>query len=82
MQTTETRITALEQASPSADRGPIFVHFVAMGTKDSEIQRVTKGNQEWTRLPGESEQELKDRAQREATPNPHGMLVFTCDSDD
>ncbi len=81
MPTTETRIATLEKANPTADMGPMFIHFVGLDTKDSEIQRVTKGSQEWERLPGESEQELKDRAQNEAAPNPHGITVFLCYSD-
>ena len=72
------RITALEQASPcSID--PIFVQFVGQDTKDSEIQRITKGNQEWLRKSGESEQDLKYRAIGEVPPPKAGCCaVFLC----
>lgn len=78
MQTTEKRIAALEQASLT-NIGPLFVHLVGLGTKDSEIQRITKGNREWQRQPGESEQDLKDRAMREVPPPLTGCsTVFLC----
>ena len=78
MQNLDKRITALEQSSP-ASIGPLFVHFVGMETKDREIERVTKGHQEWQRQPGESEQELKDRAMREVPPpQPNTSTVFLC----
>lgn len=78
MRKLETRVAALEQAT-STSTGPIFVHFVGMGTKDSEIERITCGVQEWQRQPHESEQDLKDRANREATPpQPDCCVVFFC----
>lgn len=55
----------------------LFIHFVAMG-EDKEIQRITHGGQEWQRQPDESEQALKDRAQQESKPNPHGATVLRC----
>ena len=67
MQALFKRITALEQASPTSTE-PIYVHFVGMDARDSEIQRITKGNQEWLRKPGESEQDLKDRVIGEVPP--------------
>ena len=78
MSTLEKRIATLEQANPS-NIGPMFIHFVGLDTKDSEIERITKGNQEWQRQPGESEQELKDRAISEVTPPKAGCsTVFLC----
>ena len=78
MQTIIKRITALEQASP-IEIGPIFIHLVGMDTKDSEIQRITKGNHEWLRKSGESERELKDRAIGEVPPPKAGCsTVFLC----
>ena len=72
------RITALEQASPCSIE-PIFVQFVGLDTKDSEIQRITKGNQDWLRMPGESEQVLKDRVIGEVPPPKAGCsTVFLC----
>ena len=78
MQTLERRVSALEQASYSNTDDVMFVHFVGMGEVDKEIQRITHGGQDWQRQPDESEQALKDRAQLEATPNPHGAMVFLC----
>jgi len=78
MQNLDKRISALEQASPG-NIGPIFIHFVGLDTKDSEIERIEKGNQEWRRQPGETEQELKDRAKREVIPPQAGCCtVFLC----
>jgi hypothetical protein len=79
MQALEKRVTALEQASPTTNREPLFIHLVGLGTQDSEIERITKGNQEWQRQPGESEQDLKDRAIREVPPpKPGCSTVFLC----
>lgn len=78
MQNLDKRITALEQTSPGSTE-PIYVHFVGMDAKDREIQRITKGNQEWLRKPGESEQDLKDRAIGEVLPPKAGCsTVFLC----
>lgn len=78
MQTLDKRIAALEQAKP-ASIGPFFIHFVGLDTKDSEIQRITKGSQEWQRQPDESEQDLKDRAIGEVPPPPpNTSTVFLC----
>jgi hypothetical protein len=77
MQALEKRIAALEQAAPAYDSTPMFIHFVGMGNKQ-EIQLITNGGKEWTRQPGESEQDLQDRAERETEPNPHGRRVFFC----
>ena len=72
------RLTALEQAKPGSIE-PIFVQLVGMDTKDSEIQRITKGNQEWLRMPGESDQGLKERAIGEVPPPKAGCsTVFLC----
>ena len=72
------RISALEQTSPCSIE-PIFVQFVGLDTKDSEIQRITKGNHEWPRKSGESEQDLKDRAIGEVPPPKAGCSsVFLC----
>lgn len=56
----------------------MFIHFIGMGEASEEIQRITHRGQEWQRLPGESEQALKDRAEQEAEPNPLGARVFLC----
>lgn len=78
MQNLDKRISALEQASP-IELGPFFIHLVGMDTKDSEIQRITKGGHEWVRKCGESERELKDRAISEVPPpKPNTSTVFLC----
>jgi hypothetical protein len=78
MRVTEKRLAALEQAKP-ASIGPFFIHLVGMDTKDSEIERITKGDKEWQRQPSESERELKDRAISEAPPPKEGCsTTFLC----
>lgn len=77
MQTLNKRLSALEQANPT-NNGPMFIHLVGLDTTDSEIERITKGGQEWQRQPGESQEALKDRALQVASPNPHGAMVFLC----
>jgi hypothetical protein len=78
VQNLDKRISALEQAKP-ASIGPVFIHLVGMGTEDREIERITKGSKEWQRQPGESVQELKDRAVLEV-PQPKAgcSTVFLC----
>ena len=78
MQSLEKRIAALEQAKPAAI-GPFFIQFVGLGAEDCEFDRITKGDQAWERQPGETEQELKERAKREVTPpQDGGSTVFFC----
>ena len=78
MQNLEKRITALEQASRSSIE-PIFVQFVGLNSNVNEIQHITKGNQEWLRMPEESEQVLKDRVFGEVPPPKAGCsTVFLC----
>lgn len=79
MQALEKRVTALEQASPATNTEPVFIHFVALGGQNAQIERITKGGKEWQRQPGESEQDLKDRAIREVPPpQPNTSTVFLC----
>ncbi|MDO9148070.1 MAG: hypothetical protein Q7U52_10465 [Hydrogenophaga sp.] len=78
MQSLEKRIAALEQAKP-ATIGPFYIHFVGMDAKDCETERITKGDQAWQRQPGETEQELRERAKREAIPPQEGgIAIFMC----
>ena len=78
MQSLEKRIAALEQAKPAAI-GPFFIQFVGLGAEDCEFDRITKGDQAWERQPGEAEQELKERAKREAPPPKEGCsTTFLC----
>ena len=73
------RVEALERVSPTVPTGPMFIHVVAMDSKDNEIQRIAKGGQEWVRKPVETEQELKDRAIREVIQPLAGCSsVFLC----
>lgn len=78
MPTLEKRIDALEQATVSKTDTVMFIHFVGLGETDKEIQSLTRHDERWERLPGETEQELKERATKEAKPNPNpiGALVF------
>ena len=79
MQALEKRLSALEQAIPATNTGPVFIHLVAMGSEGGEIQRITKGNHEWLRQPEESEDELKSRAEHEAGPPKAGCVQsFFC----
>lgn len=79
MHTLDKRISALEQASPKSNTEPVFIHLVAMGSEGAEIDRIEKGNHEWQRQPGESEQDLKGRAIREVIPpKPNCSTVFLC----
>jgi hypothetical protein len=58
---------------------PVFIHLVALGSEGTEIERITKGNREWQRQPGEVEQSLKDRAISEAPPPKEGCsTTFLC----
>lgn len=79
MQSILKRVEALEQASPATNTEPVFIHLVPLGGENAQIQRITKGNREWLRQTGESEQELKNRAIREVPPpQPNCSTVFLC----
>ena len=78
MPTLEKRVEALEQSVPRADT--VTTIFLVPGTNQPtqrEIRRVTGGNgQEWTRQPGETEEELFDRASREVTRSGLGCIAL------
>jgi hypothetical protein len=79
MQALKKRITVLEQSSPATNTEPVFIHLVALGGANAQIERITKGNHEWLRQPGESEQDLKERAISEVPlPQPNCTTVFLC----
>ena len=78
MATLEKRIEALEQASDTNNDSVIFIHFVDMGEVDAQIQRITHEGHEWQRQPNESEQDLKDRATREAHSKPNHAMMLYC----
>ena len=78
MQSLEKRIAALEQARP-ATIGPFFIHFVGLGAEYCPFDRITKGEHAWHRQPGETDEELKERAQRETPPPKEGCCtIFMC----
>lgn len=79
MQSIEKRIAELEKAG-STGEGPmtIIIRWMTTGHRDKEIQELhdSKGYQRWKRQPGETEQELIDRATREVTRNGPGCALL------
>jgi len=74
MQALERRIAALEMANPPAEETTVVIRLVAPGHLDAEIHGLRADDgQQWTRLPGESEQGLIDRATREVERNQWGV---------
>lgn len=75
----EKRLADLEKASAIVE-GPttIVVSFLSSDDRDAEIQTLkdSQGNQQWTRLPGETEQALTDRATKEVSRNGAGCTVL------
>lgn len=68
------RIAALEQANPPEQELTIIHRIVSPGHLDAEIYRLRDDDGKlWTRLPGETEQELIDRASLEAKRSPWGV---------
>ena len=82
MQSLERRIAELEKAG-AANEGPttIIIRSITPGNLELEMQEMhdSKGSQQWKRQPGETEQELIDRATREVTRNGQGCaLLIAC----
>lgn len=81
MATLEKRIAVLESKSSPAEIVN-FIHLIGPDDVDKEIQTIedlaSGSGQRWQRLPGETEQELKERAKSEATPNEFGVRSFLC----
>ena len=79
MQNLEKRIAELEKGA-SMDEGPttIVVRPLRRGNLDEELLalRAQNGSQRWTRQPGETEQELIDRASREVTRKGPGCALL------
>ena len=79
MQSLEKRIAELEKGA-SMNEGPltIVIRPLAPGHLDEELQELhdQNGSQRWTRQPGETEQELIDRASREVTCNRPGCALL------
>lgn len=80
MQTLERRIAALEQTNPPAEEKTIVIRFVSPGHLDAEIYnlRADDGTR-WTRLPGETEEKLIERATKEATRKPGDFVRLLMD---
>jgi hypothetical protein len=56
---------------------PIIVRYVTAGHLDDEVVRISDyKNRFWMRMPGESEQELIDRATREMPRNANGIDIL------
>ena len=74
MQSLEKRIAALESVNPPAEEMTIIIKGVSPERRNAEIHRLRDddGNL-WTRQPGETEQELIDRASLEAKRSPCGV---------
>ena len=80
MQSLEKRIAALEATSAPADDMTIIRRFVSPGELDAEIHRLRDDDGKlWTRQPGETEQELIDRATLEVKRNSYGVACLTAD---
>ena len=78
MPSLEPRIAALEKASPATEGLVLIRRFVSPGRLTEEIQRLQSDTgEQWTRQPGETEQELIDRASREATRNQWGVASLS-----
>lgn len=74
MQALEKRIAALEMANPPADEKTFVIRLVAPGHVDAEIDGLRAyDGQQWTRLPGETERALIDRATIEVKRNEWGV---------
>lgn len=81
MTTLEKRLEALEAQTPTIAGRVTIVTFVKPGELDKEIQRigtalVADDGQQWIREPGETEQEFRARATREAPRNEYGASLL------
>lgn len=80
MQNLEKRIAALEATTVPADEITIIRRFVSPGQPDAEITCLRDDDGKlWTRQPGESEQELIDRATLEVNRTAWGAASLTAD---
>ena len=74
MQNLEKRIAAMEARSGPVDNMTIIRRFVSPGHIDAEIHRLRDDDgKAWMRQPGETEQELIDRASLEVKRNAWGI---------
>ena len=80
MQNLEKRITAMEAKSGPVDNMTIIRRFVSPGHLDAEIHRLRDDDgKAWMRQPGETEQQLIDRASLEVKRTPWGIASLTAD---
>ena len=80
MQNLEKRIAALEAKSGPVDNMTIIRSFVSPGHLDAEIHRLRDDDgKAWMRRPGETEQQLFDRASLEVKRTPWGIASLTAD---
>lgn len=78
MQSLEKRIAALEATNVPTDDMTIIRRMVRPGHVDAEIYRLSDDDgKQWMRQPGETEQELIDRASLEVKRNPWGVACLT-----
>ena len=80
MQNLEKRIAAMEAKSGPVDNMTIIRRFVSPGHLDAEIHRLRDDDgKAWMRRPGETEQQLIDRASLEVKRTPWGIASLTAD---
>lgn len=80
MQNLEKRVAALELVNPPADDLTIIRRYVRPGHLDAEIYRLRDDDGTlWIRQPGETEQELIDRATLEVKRNALGIASLRTD---
>ena len=80
MQNLEKRIAAMEAKSGPVDNMTIIRRFVSPGHLDAEIHRLRDDDgKAWMRQPGETEQQLIDRASLEVKRTPWGIASLTAD---
>ena len=74
----DTRIAALERVQPEADPITIIICLVSPGNLHPTCNNIssTDFRMQWTREPGESEQDFTDRASREAKRNEWGNVTL------
>lgn len=78
MPSLEIRIAALEMGTSPAEPLTIIRSFVSPGQPPTELQALHDSNgKRWRRTPGESEQELIDRASRECVRNANGVSLLS-----
>lgn len=80
MKRLEQRIEALERIEKTTDEVTIIRRFISPGNLNPPTNSIHgPDGQLWERQPGESEEELIERAKREAKRNQWGVAVLTAD---